>query len=617
MSIPQTTFFATNAEYENFIERNGSDFSIKLRDFAQQIFQKMKIVEVNTKEKKILKRRIKYILEQYRVEIFQRVEGEKNKEKKEESAWKPDFSILEEAAIKRAAEALEALIKVDKSLTKNEELTDAEKLELNDAKELRIQRILEAAKLGVDVRDYYDFDIAARDLPERGGLRYRYKELREFTNKIADENFKIYDMQLNRDIDELLGQKMVPGEPPVMLPELEMVLEEPAQWALKKKEKTKEREVLRQEKLKWMQCLLKGESTPVRLCKNCTRPFIFIDAAPDNEKCIQCAKREDKNGNKYRPPKRWREGWQQQLLKSKNGSKRKAPATAAAAASSKKSKTTGAAAATAATAASKPESKTTAAAATSKPKAENETFSEKGKPDNKQHDVLEFVEIVLKAKNIQSKLPMEHAVAWPITEASGITKFTNEFGAIKETNPNNFLLVVRAYKENGDQTDLPLTITHPTLTNNETWKLTNIALYDNKVPFKRKRVSQRGHYISLVRTGEDTWCRFLNTKGFSSKKSDRRFTNNDINDQKVLEQAYIMLYTPKITYTHPKKITGLGATVRAKNGVPPHKNTCYAAAGVHLLRGMTDGKGEPLIPMQAENKSDYSYWETFIGNKNV
>ena len=78
----------------------------------------------------------------------------------------------------------------------------------------------------------------------------------------------------------------------------------------------------------------------------------------------------------------------------------------------------------------------------------------------------------------------------------------------------------------------------------------------------------------------------------------------------MLKKAYIMLYTPNITYTAPQKVTGLGASVTQNGNVPSHKNTCYAAAGVHLLRGMG------LIQLQDEETSDYSYWKTYIGDSN-
>ena len=69
---------------------------------------------------------------------------------------------------------------------------------------------------------------------------------------------------------------------------------------------------------------------------------------------------------------------------------------------------------------------------------------------------------------------------------------------------------------------------------------------------------------------------------------------------------YLLLYTPEYSYTNPKPVTGLGALVKAANGVPAHSNTCYAAAGVHLLRGAG------ILPLQEENKPDYEYWKEYI-----
>jgi len=242
-----------------------------------------------------------------------------------------------------------------------------------------------------------------------------------------------------------------------------------------------------------------------------------------------------------------------------------------------------------------------------------ETFSSTACiPDNRQHDTLEFLRVVLNKMNKESLLE-GYAVGWPVTsdeaEEGGVKKYTADLGGSDAKNPNKFLLVNRQYKEGGDQTVLPLQITHPTLTGGSPWLLTNITLHSNKSTFEEVLSQPGGHYTSWVRTAENVWQYFSNDGGTGTSET-KTGNNNLVADQDMLKKAYIMLYTPNITYTAPQKVTGLGAAVREDDNVPAHSNTCYAAAGVHLLRGMD------LIPMQAEGTSDYSYWKTYIGDSN-
>ena len=615
---------ALETEFKTALKARESDtiFNVIEETLRKKISSeetKLSIMENLTKELKLsdsgdkdkiprqlqqLQRRIESILEHYEIEIFQ-TDGQERKKRYKKKTIESVRNI--------AKHALEKLMEVQAETLDDAAPTEKAKWEKRwkEVVEKRIQALYDAANIGEDVRHFNDFGIYSTT-----GVAGR-AEIAKLAHKLLSNKAKIYGhIAANKYINNSLDLAAEATEE--TLPEV--------QWGLKRKESSshffKQRPILRQEKLVWMQCLLKGEDTPIKLCEKCTRPFIFIEGAEHSEFCIMCAnkyKASDKEilrTDKSNPEQaaiavgsRLKKGWEG-AYKAMFTADKKRTQTAASYSSTKgvKKRTQTAAASSSSTKGGKKGGKKRGKKR-DKPSVV-ETFSFAGIPDNRQHDTLEFLRVVLD-KMDKFSLIEGYAVGWPVedkVEESGGKKYTGDLSSLDAVNPNQFLLVNRQYKEGGDQTRLPLQITHPSLTQNVLWQLTNITLHSNKSTFEEVQPQQGGHYTSWVRTAENVWQFFSNDGGTGTSETKTR--NNLVADQDMLKKAYIMLYTPNITYTAPQKVTGLGASVTQNGNVPSHKNTCYAAAGVHLLRGMG------LIQLQDEETSDYSYWKTYIGDSN-